>query len=63
MQNSPSDPVSPYLNSPLRSLAEVCRAAGRHDNGRTCPHCPLLRSCKPAWIAGNADPSPPHGDE
>jgi hypothetical protein len=34
-----------YLNRPLRTLAAVCRAIGRDDNGRACAQCALRDMC------------------
>jgi hypothetical protein len=35
-----------YLTRPLRTLAAVCRAVGRDDNGRACTKCPLRDMCE-----------------
>jgi len=40
-----------YLTRPLRTLAAVCRAVGRDDNGRACAKCPLRDMC----IRGDTD--------
>jgi hypothetical protein len=34
-----------HLNRPLRTLAAVCRAIGRDDNGRACAQCVLRDMC------------------
>jgi hypothetical protein len=53
MQLPSIKPVSPYLNSPHRSLYDVCRTLGRDDHGRACAACRLLVFC----LSSRADPS------
>jgi len=38
-------PVSRYLNSPLRTLYDACRAMGRDKDGRACATCPVRDLC------------------
>jgi len=54
------NPVSAYLNSPLRTLYEACRAMGRDLNGQACPTCPVRRLCIVSQNAASAvsDPLP-----
>ena len=40
------DPVSPYLQSPLRTLYEVCRKLRRDRDGKACPTCTLRDICE-----------------
>ncbi|MGH7093058.1 MAG: hypothetical protein ACREFB_05935 [Stellaceae bacterium] len=44
--HAPTTQVSMYLTRPLRTLAAVCRAIGRDDNGRACTTCPLHDMCE-----------------
>lgn len=48
--------VSMYLNRPLRTLAAVCRAIGRDDDGRACARCPLRDMCD-RGVGNAADPA------
>ena len=45
MQETPPEPVSPYLERPARSLREACRQAGHDEHGWRCLDCPLRQLC------------------
>jgi len=38
-------PISPYLDTPLRTLYDACTELERDDNGRACVICPLWQLC------------------
>ena len=45
--NSTDPPsISPYLLTPARALAEVCRSLGHDRGGLECPHCPVRNLCE-----------------
>ena len=43
---------SPFLSTPARTLAEVCRGLGRDLGGRACPQCAVRDFCKRTDTSG-----------
>jgi len=41
----PPPSISPYLLTPARALAEVCRSLGHDRGGLECPTCPIRSFC------------------
>jgi hypothetical protein len=56
-----TNPVSPYLLSPARTLRDACRQTGHDDNGTRCPTCPVKDLCESEerWLVELASRSRP----
>ncbi len=60
MNDRPADTAATRPRRTARSLREACQMAGRDDDGRRCPDCPLRELCESEarWLVQRIAPPP-----